>query len=560
LPLGGKPGHAPDEAYENLRIAVKAAHPESGERDSSHLDSVIDTGLTPTVATDYQRWRPLHWVVEAPDVIVERGGFDAIVGNPPFLGGKKVSGAQGSDVRDWLVNVLANGAKGNADLVAYFFLRAQALLRKGGTLGLIATNTIAQGDTREVGLDRMVNSGFTIARSIQSRSWPASTANLEYAAVWGSLAMVANDVPRISDDVPVKRITTLLEPGGRVEGDPVRLRENEDIAFQGCIVLGMGFVLKPDEAQAWIAQDPRNAEVLFPYLNGKDLNWRPDCSPSRYVIDFNDWPESKAHLFHLPYARTEQLVKPERQRVDAKGENVLRRPLPQRWWQYADKRPALRRAIADLDEVLVIARVSKSVMPLRVPTGQIFHEKLVVFASDSVALQAVLSSSAHQLWAIQYGTTMRVDPTYTPERCFESFVLPEFTGRLEECGHLLDIERRAIMQRRALGLTSLYNLVNNPQIADNTDDDVARMRAIHVALDETVMGAYGWSDITLDHGFHTYRQMERWTVCPAARVEILGRLLKENHRRAAVEAGAGKPKRKGRRAKDVSEGEETLFL
>ena len=89
------------------------------------------------------------------------------------------------------------------------------------------------------------------------------------------------------------------------------------------------------------------------------------------------------------------------------------------------------------------------------------------------------------------------------------------------------------MLRRDLGLTKLYNLVNDPQITDASDPDVARMRAIHVELDEAVMDAYGWSDIPLDHGFHTYRQMERWTVSPAARVEILDRLLEENHRRAA---------------------------
>jgi N-6 DNA Methylase len=84
LSLGGKPDKALDEAYENLRIAVKAAHPESGQPDSTMLDAIIDAGLTPTVATDYRRWQPNHWVIEAPDVIVERGGFDAVIGNPPF--------------------------------------------------------------------------------------------------------------------------------------------------------------------------------------------------------------------------------------------------------------------------------------------------------------------------------------------------------------------------------------------------------------------------------------------------------------------------------------------
>ena len=117
---------------------------------------------------------------------MERGGFDAIIGNPPFLGGQKLTGAMGTNMRDWFVNILADGAKGSADLVAYFFLRAMSLLTSQGNLGLIATNTVAQGDTREVGLDQMVDDGFTITRAIQSRSWPVASANLEYAAVWGT--------------------------------------------------------------------------------------------------------------------------------------------------------------------------------------------------------------------------------------------------------------------------------------------------------------------------------------------------------------------------------------
>ena len=87
------------------------------------------------------------------------------------------------------------------------------------------------------------------------------------------------------------------------------------------------------------------------------------------------------------------------------------------------------------------------------------------------------------------------------------------------------------MLRRNLGLTKLYNLVNDPDHR-RLRSDIARMREIHVELDQAVMDAYGWCDVRLDHGFHTYRQMQRWTVSPAARVEILDRLLEENLRRA----------------------------
>lgn len=562
LPLGGKPGKALDDAYGNLREAVKKAHPRpgDGEPDSKWLDTMIDHGLTPTVQTDYERWEPLHWVLEAPDVMVDHGGFDAIIGNPPFLGGKKVSGAVGTDTRDWLVYQLANGAKGGADLVAYFFLRAHDLLRTAGVIGLIATNTIAQGDTRDVGLTQLAARGLTLTRTIQSRPWPAASANLEYAAVWGTLGSVANDVPRISDDVPVYRISTLLEPVGRIDSTPTRLAENEGISFIGCFVLGMGFVLDADEARAWITADPRNTDVVFPYLNGEDLNSLPDCSASRWVIDFNDWTEERAKAYELPFGRVSGQVRPERQRRKPDGHYALRKPLPERWWQYADKRPALRRAIAGLDEVLVIAQVSRTLMPVRVSTGQVFDAKLVVFARNGWHLQAVLSSSVHQHWVTKFGTTMRTDTTYTPSSVFETFPLPGGAEWLERVGRELDGERREIMLRRKLGLTKLYKLVNDPAITDAADPDVARLRAIHVELDEAVMDAYGWTDISLGHGFHTYRQMERWTVSPAARVEIIDRLLEENHRRAAAESAAN-PKKvtKGRKAKSMSEGMETLF-
>jgi len=149
-----------------------------------------------------------------------------------------------------------------------------------------------------------------------------------------------------------------------------------------------------------------------------------------------------------------------------------------------------------------------------------------------------MSSSLHQMWAIKYGSGMRNDPRYTPSDVFETFPRPDTSPDIERIGRVLDEERREIMLRRDLGLTKLYNLVNDPDVADSSDVDVARMRQIHVDLDHAVMAAYGWEDVPLDHGFHTYRQMTRWTVSPAARVEILDRLLEENHRRAALQGGA----------------------
>lgn len=532
LRSGGNPGKQMNMEYDNLAVAVGRAFSPAGMGDSSMLDGIIDSGLTPTVSTDYEHWKCVHWPLEIPEVM-ENGGFDAIIGNPPFLGGQKLTRTMGENVREWYISTLADGNRGSADLCAYFYLRSYSLMRKGATLGLLATNTIAQGDTREVGLDRMKENGFTIFRSVQSKPWPVSSANLEYAAVWGVKGSVPDTVAKDCDGMKVNCISTLLEPQGRVTGQPVPLEENKNISFQGCIVLGKGFNITQEQAAEWIEADSKNKEVLFPYLNGEDLNSSPDCSASRWIVDFNNWDEEQAKKYILPYKYIFENVRIERK----KKKDLAVRNAP--WWQFLRSRGEMRKAISFLDKVLVIALVSKSLMPMRVSTGQVFSNTLGVFATDSYADQAVLSSSMHQYWAITHGSGMRGDPRYTPSDVFETLPRPQNNEELAVIGKTLDDERREIMMHRQLGLTKLYNLINDPEVQDSSDKDVARLREIHRQLDETVMDAYGWSDVPLNHGFYEYRKMTRWTVCPEARVEILDRLLEENHRRAALEAKQG---------------------
>jgi len=283
-------------------------------------------------------------------------------------------------------------------------------------------------------------------------------------------------------------------------------------------------------AEKWIAADPRNAEVLFPYLNGDDLNSRPDSSASRWVIDFGEMADDDARSFKLPWMQVQERVWPER-----KAKNAKKYPrMVFEWWKFWNARPVLRKTIADLPEVLVIARVSKTVMPVRVATGQVMSDQIVVFATASYSDQAVLSSSLHQLWAITYGSGLRNDPRYTPSDVFETFARPAPNDSLMNVGVTLDTVRREMMLRRNLGLTGLYNRVNDPDVTDGADTDIAHLREIHVALDQAVLAAYGWNDVSPNYGFHTYRQMTRWTVSPSARAEILDRLLEENHRRAEL--------------------------
>ncbi|UOQ88055.1 SAM-dependent DNA methyltransferase [Agromyces endophyticus] len=550
---GGKPGRKLEERYDELAEALRDAYPVDGSAgERRRLDAIIDAGLTPTVDTGEARWKPLHWILEAPDVVHDHGGFDAIIGNPPFLGSQKLVGAIGASARSLLVEVVADGQPGTADLVAYFVLRSHALMRASeATFGLIATNTVAQGVTREVGLDQLVGVSVTVFRAVRSAKWPSRNANLEFAAIWATNSDLSAEVRVIADGVPVSKVSSMLEPQGRGNGIPFELRENAGVAFQGSSPLGTGFAMTSDEAQALIQEDPGSERVIRPYLSGEDLVSRPSNDASRMIIDFFDSSESRARMFPAAFGRVEELVLPERRRTRPDGTFVLRTPLPDRWWQYAERRPGLYRAIADTAQVIAIPRVSKVVLPSLCVSTQVFSEQVVVLALNDGADLAFLSSAAHLLWSFTYSSTLESRVRYSPQSVFGTLPRPTNSERMRGLGEQLDGDRREIMLRRQLGLTALYNLVNSPDVQGDADVDL--IRSIHMQIDEAVMEAYGWTDIPLDHGFHTYRQMERWTVSPAARVEILDRLLEENHRRAAIEAPQN-PK-KAKRGKSLEESE-----
>lgn len=491
--------------------------------------------------------RPFHWALEFPEVFAEdeRRGFDAIVGNPPFMGGKKITGALGTDYRDVLVEHLAGDRRGNADLCAYFFLRANEILASRGGFGLIATNTIAQGDTREVGLDALVAGGSTITRAIPSMKWPGA-ATLEVACVWSRRGDWHGE--RTLQDHAVAAITPLLTVAGNVDGKPYQLKINAGKSFIGSYVLGMGFVLDPVEALALVAKDPRNQEVLFPYLNGEDLNSRWDQSASRWVIDFRDRSAEGAQDYPDCWAIVEQKVKPERQRKDATGNYVLRNPLPIRYWQHADKRPELYATIAQMERVIVFAQTSKTVQPAFVRRGTVCSHSIVVIADESTPVLSLLASTIHRCWVDEHAATLKGDQRYIPSDCFETFPFPPSLDSLEDIGGRYHEHRRAIMTARKEGLTKTYNRFHNPE---GRAEDIATLRALHVEMDRAVADAYGWNDLALGHGFHTTKQGVRYTISEAARREVLARLLKLNHARYAeeVEAGLHEKKKPAARAK-----------
>ena len=533
----GKEGSADDALLKVAAEAARALRAEGLDRDKllSELAARAHQQLDSDRPEGAFERSPTHWPLAFPEVF-EGGGFDAVVGNPPFLGGKKLTGAFGTTYREFLVRQVARGQRGHADLLAYFVLVAHAILNQHGQMGLIGTNSVAQGDTREVGLDQLLVDGLTIRAAIKSQKWPTRAVNLEYAVLWLSKKTLGADATRHLDGKPVQGITASLDPAGRVTGNPHRLAAAKGKSFIGSYVLGMGFTMAPEEAQQLIERDVRNRNVLFPYLNGEDLNQRPDCSPHRWVINFQDWPAERAKEFPDCWAIAERDVKPERTRVRADGTFVLRRPLPQRWWSYADKRPGLYKTIHGTERVLAIALTSKVVAPVLVATDMVYSHAVGVFAYDDAAHLALLSSAFHYWWAITYASTMRTDLRYTPSDVFETFPQPDMTPRLGADGDELDKFRRALMLERQMGLTTLYGRVHNSAIED---DPIQRLRDIHMEIDLATAEAYGWSDLSLDHGFHETRQGVRFTISSMARAELLDRLLELNHKRHADEVAAG---------------------
>jgi len=449
-------------------------------------------------------------------------GFDGMIGNPPFMGGPKISGTHGDDYREYLVRNVAGGVRGLADLVTYFVLRATQLSRGAG---FIATKSVAEGDSRVVGLQQ-ITSSWTIHRALKSRPWPGTqsvfVSLIWFASYWhGDLVL---------DGRTVAGISSALETVSRASGDPKQLAERRGQSFEGFKSDGIGFILAKDEARGLLSQDASLVSVIRPWLTGEDLNQRPNQDPSRYAIFFSDMSLSQVQR---EYAVPLELV---RERVKPYRDGVKRKANRERWWQFAETRPGLRAAIHGLERYLVITHHSKTITPVFIPAGWLPSHALVVFALDGYFDLGVLTSSLHWWWALRHGSKLKNDPRYTSTTCFETFPQPGPSDAVSAAGMALDEHRASLMAASQEGLTTTYIRLHS-----RTDDSpgIRELRRLHAVLDLAVRDAYGWSDLDLDPGFHDTPQGPRFTLGPTARVEILDRLLELNQQRYAKEVEAG---------------------
>jgi len=487
---------------------------------------------------------PFHWEIEFPEVFArDNPGFDAIVGNPPFAGKNSIAAANAATYPDWLL-FAHDESHGNADLVAHFFRRAFELLRHGGAFGLIATNTIAQGDTRSTGLRWICTHGGSVYEARRRRKWPGM------AAVMVSVVHVLKGKTdrAMLDGGEVPQITAFLFHGGGSE-DSRALRRNADLSFVGSYVLGMGFTFDDTNENATsiatmrrlIENDPKNQKRIFPYLGGEELNTSPTHAHHRYVINFAQMSEEQAREWPDLMAIVEARVKPERLKQN-------REMRARYWWRFGEATPALFEALDGKKRVLGRSLTSKHACFTFITDIGVIDQTIIVFAIESASMLSVLSSQCHEMWSRFFGATMKDDPRYNVGDCFETFPFPppgdprtlaRAHPALEVIGQRYYDFRAALMVRNNAGLTKTYNRFHDPEETKKTSPDIATLRALHAEMDRAVLDAYGWTDIVPTYDFRLQLDdSTRYTWDDATRDEVLARLLDLNRRYAAEESAA----------------------
>jgi hypothetical protein len=505
--------------------------------------------------------KPFHWALTFPEVF-ERGGFDGIVGNPPYMGGQKISSNFGTCYRDYIVSNIAGNSRGSADLCSYFVLQIiNSLLRSLGVTGLILSSTIAEGDTREVGLQTIIQNGNSIYSALNKKTWPGK-ANVTFSSIWvfkgkwsGLCSLNNTDVKFISpylqeenDDLP-----------------PYKLKLNANISFQGPTPLGEGFVINDDEAEL-LLMDPKNKDVLLPYLIAQDLNANHDHKSNNWIINFYDWPLERGdcgilwqnasekekkqflkdcvvpHDYPNPVASdypeclkiVRERVWPERQKQKDNADGLR---VKKYWWRYGRSRPALFEAIEGLDSVLAIAtQATKYVAFAIIDGGVLCSNSIAIIASIEYEVFGCLSSSIHEVWARKYGSYNLLLLRYSPSDLLETFPFPNSIDSIRSISKTYADLRGNIMLLHKQGLTSTLNKVHS---SDELSSEILALREAQAELDNKVISLYGWDDLELNHNFYETPQGIRFTISEEARREVLQRLLKLNHERYAEEVAAG---------------------
>lgn len=494
--------------------------------------------------------RPLSNIENRDSVLAPDGSradwpdADAVVGNPPFIGNKKMIAELGEGYTTALRRAW-NTVPGGVDFVCYWFAKAWEMIEAGRLTraGLVTTNSIRGGANREV--LRPITERGRIFEAWSDEPWTVDGAGVR-------VSMVCFDGQKGGrtrlDGAEVAEVFADLTAHSADVSKALPLAENAALIFQGMKFVG-DFPITSELARTWLAAplNPNgkgNTEVVKRWFTGLDITRRPD---ERWVVDFGSvLPLADAMLFEGPFGHVEAAVRPQRQLVRRENHKA-------NWWRFGEARPGMRRALQSLSRYLATPEVAKhrifTWVPAQiVPTGSIY-----AIARDDDTSFGILHSRFHELWSLRMGTFLGVgnDPRYTPSTTFETFPFPQsLTPDIPAAGYAADPRAQAIAAAAARLNELRENWLNPPDLVRRVPEVVpgypdrilpvddkaekelkkrtltnlynarpAWLDHVHKALDEAVAGAYGWGD--------------DWRAGVLTDDEILARLFHLNQQRAA---------------------------
>ncbi|MCB8751919.1 DNA methyltransferase [Planktothrix agardhii] len=396
---------------------------------------------------------------------------DAIIGNPPFLGGKHIRLNLGDDYVDHLFEKYPK----DVDFCSYWFRLAHDNIDNNGRVGLVATNSISQGKSRKVSLDYINENNGYIHEAISTQEWSGEAAVHVSIINWCKIKPDAYFL----DHKPVNFINSSLTSLTDVT-QAKTLNANLNMCFQGVSPVGMGFIITEKQAEEFIKHDPQNTQIIKLFSMGANLAKNPHGKPDRLIIDFADMSLETASEYELLFKYVKQTVKPER-------DNNRMKKRKDNWWQFGVNSLTMRKAIKNLSYYFTVPRVSKWAIFIPAEINWLPGDKSVVVVSEDYYILGILTSKFHRVWMNAQKSTLEDRTAYTHKTCFETFPFPQtptkkIVEKIRETMIKLHEYRTEQMEKKQWGITQLYN--------EYFTEPSSQLYKLHQQLDKLAMEAY----------------------------------------------------------------------
>jgi SAM-dependent methyltransferase len=402
---------------------------------------------------------------------------NAIIGNPPFLGGNRVRQVLGDEYSEKIFARFPK-VKSQVDFCCYWFRLAHENSSKNERVGLVGTNTISQGNTRIASLDYITQNGGYLHDAISTQKWSGD------AKVYVSLVnwQYHKSQELYLDNTLVKKINSSLKSDTSVS-ESLTLKVNKNFCFEGAKPNAKNFLISESYVDEWIQEKSENESVLKPFLDANDLTKEPNGKPSRWIIDFENRTLEEVSCFNHPFEYVKIHVKPER-------ENCREKVLREKWWRFKRTHAAMRDALNPLDQYFAIPAHSKWFIFVPSQASWLPGNSTKVVASDDFYILGILTSKTHRVWVKAQSSTLKGDTRYTHKTCFETFPFPQTPARkivekIRAAAVELHEYRSEQMERKQWGITKLYNAY--------FDEPASQLYKLHQKLDALVLQAYGFS-------------------------------------------------------------------